>query len=46
MYFDRLPILIGGVFIGLMAVFMHRGNIVRLLKGTERKFSFKKESAQ
>ena len=46
MYYDRLVIMICGVFIGLMAVFMHRGNIVRLLKGTERKFSFKKESAQ
>lgn len=31
------------VFIGALAVFMHRGNIKRLLSGTERKFSFGKK---
>lgn len=30
-------------FIGTLAVFMHRGNIKRLLSGTERKFSFGKK---
>ncbi len=28
---------IGGVFVGALAIFMHRGNIARLCKGTERK---------
>ena len=27
----------GGVFLGLLAIFMHRGNIVRLCKGCEKK---------
>lgn len=30
-------VMAGGIFIGAFAVFMHRGNIVRLLKGTEKK---------
>lgn len=34
---DNLLVMIGGVFMGLLTVFMHRGNIVRLLKGQERK---------
>lgn len=29
--------------LGLLAIIMHRGNIVRIFKGTERKFSFKKK---
>lgn len=32
----------GGVLIGLLALYMHRGNIVRLCKGTEPKFSLGK----
>ena len=43
MYTDQPVVMLGGIFLGLMAVFMHRGNIVRLLNGTERKFSFKRE---
>lgn len=31
-----------GVLTGLLAVFMHRGNIARLIKGTERKATFSK----
>lgn len=31
-----------GMFIGLLIVFMHRGNISRLLKGTEKKATFSK----
>lgn len=34
---DNLPVLLGGVFMGLLTIFMHRGNILRLLKGQERK---------
>ena len=33
-----------GAVLGLLIVFTHRGNISRLLKGTERKFSFGKKS--
>ena len=43
---DNLVVMICGVFMGLLAVFMHRENIVRLVKGQERKtnlFSKKKE---
>ena len=42
-YHDNLPVLLGGVFMGLLTLFMHRGNIQRLLKGEERKTNlFKK----
>lgn len=34
---DNLLVMIGGIFIGALAVFMHRSNIVRLIKGQERK---------
>ena len=34
---DNLVVMLGGVVMGLLAVFMHRANIVRLLKGQERK---------
>ena len=33
----------GGVFLGLLAIWMHRPNIVRLLNGTESKFSIHKK---
>ena len=42
---DNLPVMLGGIFMGLLTIFMHRGNIVRLLKGEERKTNlFKKGS--
>ena len=34
---NNLPVMLGGVFMGILATFMHRGNIVRLVKGEERK---------
>ena len=37
LHHDNLYIMIGGIFIGALAVFMHRGNIKRLLSGTEKK---------
>ena len=41
---DNIPVMVGGVFIGLLALYMHRSNIVRLLKGQERKTNlFKKK---
>lgn len=44
---NNLPVLLGGVFMGLLTIFMHRGNIVRLIKGEERKTNlFKKGTKQ
>lgn len=34
---DNLPVMLGGIFMGALTVFMHRGNLSRLLKGEERK---------
>ena len=34
---DNLWVCLGGVFMSVLTVFMHRGNIVRLVKGQERK---------
>ena len=42
-YHDRIWVMLGGVFIGLLAVFMHRSNIRRLLKGTESRMTFGKK---
>ena len=36
-YHNNLPVAVMGFFMGARAVFMHRGNIVRLVKGQERK---------
>lgn len=33
----------GGIFLGVLAIFMHRKNILRLIKGTESKFHFKRK---
>lgn len=43
LHFDRPFVMAGGIFLGLLAIFMHRGNILRLCKGTERKVSFRKK---
>ena len=44
---DNLWVMAGGVFMGLLTVFMHRGNIVRLAKGQERKTNlFKKGKSE
>ena len=34
---NNIPVMLGGIFMGLLTVYMHRGNIQRLLKGEERK---------
>lgn len=34
---DNWVVLVGGIFLGLLAVWMHRSNIARLVKGTESK---------
>ena len=36
-YRDNLPVMLGGIFMGALTIFMHRGNIQRLIKGEERK---------
>ena len=42
-YHTNLPVMLGGIFMGLLTLFMHRGNILRLLQGQERKTNlFKK----
>lgn len=44
---DNIPVMIGGIVMGLLTIFMHRGNITRLLKGEERKTNlFKKGKAK
>lgn len=37
LYYDNLWVMIGGVFMAALAIFMHRSNIVRLVRGEERK---------
>ena len=34
---SNLPVMLGGIFMSLLTIFQHRGNIVRLVKGQERK---------
>lgn len=42
-HYDNLFVCLGGIFISALTVFMHRGNIARLVKGEERKTNlFKK----
>ena len=42
-HYDSLPVAVIGFFMGSLAVFMHRSNIARLVKGQERKTNlFKK----
>lgn len=36
-HYDNLVLLLCGIFMSILTVFMHRGNIVRLLKGQEQK---------
>lgn len=46
LHHDDLTVMICGIFMGTLATFMHRQNIVRLLKGKERKTNlFKKDKA-
>ena len=37
LHWDNPSVMIGGIFLGVLAIFMHRSNIVRLCKGTESK---------
>ena len=45
-YHENIPVLIGGIFMGALTIFQHRSNLVRLIKGQERKTNlFKKDKA-
>ncbi len=47
LHYSQLLVMLGGVFMGLLAIFMHRGNIHRLCSGTERKTNlFRKDNTQ
>ena len=37
LYHNNIPVMAACIFISALTVFMHRGNLVRLLKGQERK---------
>ncbi len=43
LYWNRPWVAVGGVFLALLAIFMHRANVKRLIKGTENKFTIKKK---
>ena len=43
LHWDRPLVAAGGVFLGVLAIVMHKANIVRLLSGTENKFSIRKK---
>ena len=36
-YHDHIWVLLGGIFMSALTIFQHRGNIIRLCKGDERK---------
>ncbi len=40
-YWNQPWVVAGAIFLGALAIFMHRANIVRLVKGTESKFGQK-----
>ena len=42
-HWDRPWVAAGGIFLGVLAIVMHKANIVRLLSGTENKFSIRKK---
>ena len=47
LHYREPGVMLGGVFMGLLAIFMHRGNIRRLCSGTERKTNlFKKGKSE
>ena len=42
---DSLFVMISGAFMAALVIFMHRGNIVRLIQGNERKTDLFKKGA-
>ena len=45
-HYNNLTVMICGIFMSLLAIFMHRQNIVRLFKGEERKTNLFKKDKQ
>ena len=45
-HYDKLFVLIGGIILSALAVYMHRANIQRLLKGQETKTDFFKKGGK
>ena len=45
-HYNEMWVMLGGVFMGLLAIFMHRGNISRLIKGEERKTYLSKKKKE
>lgn len=43
---ENLPVMIGGVVMGLLALFMHRSNIVRLIRHEEQKTNLFRKGAR
>ena len=43
---ERPWVMAGSIVLSALAIFMHRGNIVRLCKGTERKISLRKKGKE
>lgn len=43
LHHDNLFIMLGGIFMGLLTIFMHRGNISRLIHGEEHKTNLLKK---
>ena len=46
LHHDNLLVMLCGIFMSALTVFMHRGNIIRLLKGQERKTDLFKKGKQ
>ena len=45
-YYDNLLVCLGGIFVSALTIFMHRGNIARLVRGEERKTDLFKRGAK
>ena len=43
LYWDHPWVVAGGIFLAALGGWMHRSNILRLLKGTENKFTIRKK---
>ena len=43
LYWDHPWVVAGGIFLAALVIWMHRSNILRLLKGTENKFTIRKK---
>ena len=46
LHHDNLFLMLGGIFLGAMAIFMHRSNIKRLIAGTESKVYLTKKGSK